>query len=343
MIVHLEHRGVASVLGTLFFVVVFMIALGSLAYASSLQSQSSQAEQQALQIDAQRASEDVLFTNGPSGLAMTDTGPSSVVTNHVVLKYPNGTFYLLQGQAVVAAGARESVQALVPSGVCSPGTATCLSKYEQIVEGNPPGSLVGVVTSLGNTFWYQSPGGEVNWSSLFGFPGACPAGESITQLNITLTCASTGEMSSWAKEPVVTTGVGSYDSTSLSVPLPPGHSYAFFAFTAVEPSFGTEKYNFEVHSLPSGASLVIACAPLSYPAGGGNEATNCVSAPSTPIAASNALGFGVSPPVYATPGLFGVVTTGTTGALLQIDFACTYSCGSITLEAGSFMVVQPIG
>ncbi len=138
-----------------------------------------------------------------------------------------------------------------------------------------------------------------------------------------------------------TTGTGNYVSTTLVATLAPNTNYVFYALTAIAPMTGIEKYNFEVHSLPSGAALVIACTPLSYPIGGGsNQATNCVGATGTPIATGNALGFGVTPPAYETPGLFGTVTVGANGGTLEIDFACTNNCGSVTIKAGSFLVVQ---
>jgi len=96
------------------------------------------------------------------------------------------------------------------------------------------------------------------------------------------------------------------------------------------------------YRVPADASLVIACAPMSDPEGGGNLPTNCVDTAGTPIAAQNSLSFGVAPPVYATPGLFGVVSSGREGMTLQIDFACTSNCGSVTLMAGSFMIVQAL-
>jgi hypothetical protein len=88
---------------------------------------------------------------------------------------------------------------------------------------------------------------------------------------------------------------------------------------------------------------VIACAPMSMPFGGGNEPTKCVSSAGTPVAVSNELAFGTAPPVYETPGLFGVVTMGPTGGALGIDFGCTLDCGSVNLRPGSFMLVQPLG
>ena len=263
--------------------------------------------------------------------------------NHAVLRYPNGTIYAIPAAVTIPSGGSIPVQTLIPNGVCPPGTATCLSRYHQIVKGNPPGSSAGLVTGLGNTFWFTSQETQVNWDSLVGFPTACPAGEGVAGLNTTLACASAGSLTSWAKAPTSTSGTGKYISTGLAVPLAANLTYAFYAFTVVEPSIGIEYYNFEVHSLSPGASFVIACAPMSDPGGGGNLPTNCVSTAGTPIAAPNTLSFGVAPPVYATPGLFGVVTSGASGTTLEIDFACTGNCGSLTIKAGSFMVVQVLG
>ena len=144
--------------GTVIFVLIFMLALGSMAYASGLQSQVSVAEAEAQQVAAQRNSESLAFSSGASGLMVSDRGPSSVTVNHIILRFPNGTVYTLPIHASVPQGASAGVEALVPAGVCSPGTATCLSKYDQIVTGGAAGSQVGLVTSLGNSFWYSSAG-----------------------------------------------------------------------------------------------------------------------------------------------------------------------------------------
>ena len=309
------RRGVASVVGTIFFVVVFMLALGSMAYVSSLQSQSSQAEMQAQSLAARRGAESLEFSGGASGLSAINDGPSTLSVQYVVLRFPNGTVYPLVASASLPTGGRLGVQSLIPQEVCAPGSATCLSKYNQIVNGNPPGSTLGVVTSLGNSFWYAYAGSQAQPSTLV----------------------------SWVKTGVSTNGLRQYSSTTLSISLSPGTTYAFAAYTAIEPSFGTEYYNFEVHTLPAGASLVIACTPMSYPQGGGNQPTNCVTATGTPIAAVTGFGFGVSPPVFQTPGVFGLVKVGSTGGTLQLDFACTANCGSVMMRAGSYMVAEPVG
>jgi hypothetical protein len=309
-----RRRGVAAVIGTLFFVLVFMLALGASAYASSLQGQAAQAQMAAQQTASRRGSESIVYASRPTGLAAVDVGPSGASINHIVLRFPNGTAYLLSATALVPAAGSLAVRSIVPSGVCTPGAATCLSKYDQIVSGNPPGSSVGLVTSLGNVFWYVFTSGQVGRGST----------------NAVLSSVSTS-------------GTGGYVSTGLTAALSSSTTYAFYAYTAMSPGWGGELYNFEVHALPAGAALVIACTPASYPIGGGNQPTNCVRSTGTPIAASNSLGFTVLPPVFSTPGVFGTVTTGASGGTLQIDFACLANCGYVTMNAGSFLIVQPVG
>ncbi len=337
------RRGVASVVGTIFFVLVFIVALGSMAYAAGVQEQTAAAQQSAEENVARRGAESLVFSTGTAGLVATNGGPATILVNHVILKFPNGTVYPLVASAAVPVGGSIQVENLIPSTQCAPGAATCVSKYEGIVAGDPAGSSVGVLTSMGNSFWYVYAASRVSWNSLTEFPQACPAGQTISRLNVTITCAPGGAVTSRVKTTVSTTGTGAYSSSGLVLSLAPNTNYVFYAFTAVGPYYGIEGYNFEIHALPAGASLVIACSPMSYPTGGGNQATNCVTSAITPIAASGNLRFGVAPPVFETPGVFGVVTMGATGGVLQIDFACTANCGSVAMEAGSFIVAQPVG
>ena len=338
-----QRHGVASVVGTVFFVLVFMMALGSLAYAWGLQQQSAAAQESAVLAVSNRGEESLAFAESGAGLLATNEGPASVSINHLALRYPNGTVYPMPARAVIAPGDTVLVLSLVPTGICSPGTATCGSRFSQIAEGDPPGSSVGLVTGLGNTFWFTYEDRQVEWSTITGFPPQCPVGEAVSKLNTTLTCTVEGPLSTWVKATVSTTGSNQYTTTGLAFVLPANGTYAFYVFTAIEPETGVEAYNFEVHSLASGASLLIACAPMSEPAGGGNLPTNCVSAAGTPIAANGGPSFGVKPPVFATPGIFGVVNSGPEGSALQIDFACTYNCGGVAMKAGSFMVALPLG
>ena len=303
-------------IGTVFFVVVFLLAVGSMAYASGLQAQASEAELQAQSTASRHGAEALTFTAQASGLTALNDGPSTVAVEYVVLRFPNGTVYPMPATAEIPSGGTASVGGLVPATVCSPGTATCLSKYDQIASGNPSGSSVGLVTSLGNAFWYTYSAPQR--------PLDAP-------------------LSAWVRTDVTTSGKNLYGSTTLAVTLSANTVYTFAAYTAIEPSFGIEDYNFEIHTLPAGATLIIACTPMSYPEGGGNQPTNCVTSTGTPIAGSNSFGFGVSPPVFETPGIFGVVKVGGTAGTLQIDFACVANCGAVTIKAGSYMTAVPAG
>lgn len=311
-----RRRGVASVIGTVFFVLVFLLAIGSMAYASGLQAQASEAELQAQSTASKHGAEALSFATSESGVYALDDGPATLAVDYVVLRFPNGTVYPIPAAAQIPSGGNASVRGLIPGTVCAPGGATCLSMYDQIVAGNPPGSSVGVVTSLGNTFWYT-----------YSAPNAQAA----------------GVLSAWVGADITTTGSDAYGSTTLAVTLAANTTYTFEAYTAIEPTLGIEYYNFEIHPLPPETTLIIACTPMSYPEGGGNQPTNCVTAAGTPIAPEFNLGFGVAPPVFQTPGLFGMVKVGGTGGIFQIDFACVANCGAVTIEAGSYLLMVPVG
>jgi hypothetical protein len=336
-----ERRGIASIVGTLVFLLVFILALGAQAYTSALEAQAASAEEEAQQIASRHGQELLIFGVGASGLTATNEGPTSASINHLILRYPNGTVYSLMATALVSTGGVVAVQSLVPSGVCTPGTATCLSKYNQIVSGNPLGSEVGLLTSMGNSFWYAYSSNLVPWSSLTGFPPSCSTGQFINKLGVTPTCAPAGGVTMWVTADVAT-GSGGYVSTTLTVSLPANGRYVFYAFTAMQGSLGGENYNFELHPLRAGATLVIVCSPMSYPlSGGANQPANCLTSAGTNIAATP-FTIGLTS-TMATPGLFGMVTLGSSGGTLQIDFACVANCGSVIIKAGSFMVVQQVG
>jgi hypothetical protein len=158
---HSKRRGVASVIGMLFMVLVFMLAIGSLVYLSGLQAQASHSAAEAQLLVSQRADESLAFSTQGPALSATDTGPGGVQVVGMVLRFENGTSYVLGTNstprftpAYLASGGAVTVQSLVPSSPCTPGTATCASKYASIVQGQVPGRGVALVTSLGNTFWY---------------------------------------------------------------------------------------------------------------------------------------------------------------------------------------------
>jgi len=304
------RRGVASVLGTIFFVLVFMLAMGALAYASGLQAQVSQADLAAEQVSNMRGAESLALVGNASAIDAVNSGPSSVSINHVILRFPNGTVYPLAAAAVVPTGGAVSLMSLIPAGPCSPGSATCASKFDQILAGDPSGSAVGVVTSLGNSFWYTHSAAE----------------------------SGGGALTAVVTSSVTTTGTKNYGPTGLTVPLSGNTEYVFYVFASISPTVGTEQYNFEVHSLPTGATLLTACSTYGYPTDTGSY-VRCVSSAGKPI--GNGFTFGTLPPIYESPGIFGTLDMGSTPGSLEIDIACTNNCGSVTLNAGSFMVVQP--
>ena len=100
---------------------------------------------------------------------MTNTGAATATAVAMLLKFENGTVFDLNGTssprfqaAVLPAGDEAGVQSMVPAGACSPDGTSCLDAYLTIVDGRTPGRAVGLVTSLGNTFWYvpsAAPGG----------------------------------------------------------------------------------------------------------------------------------------------------------------------------------------
>jgi len=154
-----RRRGIASVIGTIFFVLVLMGAIGALAYMSSVQAQASQAAQQAQLIADRKGQESLQFTVGSSGLTLSNAGAATSEVVAMLLSYPNGTVYNLNSGSTPAfaavalpANANALVGPMVPSGTCSPGTSTCVSRYNAI-SANPSAGNIGLVTSLGNTYW----------------------------------------------------------------------------------------------------------------------------------------------------------------------------------------------
>ena len=143
----------ASVIGTMIFVVVFLLALGAMAYLSGVQAQSTQAQAEAESVASAKGSERLGFAGGGQSLSAQNEGGTTVDINHLILAYPNGTTFTLAVSASVPPGGGVAVAPLVPEGKCG-GSEACLSIYDSVVGGSPPGSALGLLTSLGNTFWY---------------------------------------------------------------------------------------------------------------------------------------------------------------------------------------------
>lgn len=164
--VGVSRQGVASVLGTVVFIFVFMLALGSIAYVTGLQAQSSKAQVQAESLAAAKGTERLDFRGSGPGLAVENVGGAGVYVNHVVMKFPNGTVLAVPTSSMVPAGGSLGLASIVPQGACPPGNSTCRSRLESILAGEPQGAAVGLLTSLGNTFWF--------------YPGDLPAGSSTS-------------------------------------------------------------------------------------------------------------------------------------------------------------------
>lgn len=157
------RRGIASVIGTMLFVAVLMVGLGAFAYVYSLQAQAAQAAQQAQQLLNQKGKEALAFQAGTTTLSVLNDGPTSAKLVAILLKYSNGTVYNLNSASAPAftpvtlqVSTSTAVKPMVPSGSC--GLSTCLSKYNAILVGGASGDAVGLVTSLGNVFWYPTVG-----------------------------------------------------------------------------------------------------------------------------------------------------------------------------------------
>src|SRR5215467_3754056 len=141
-----------------------VLAIGSQIYLMNLQGQSSQGYQQAISTQVRRASEILDFTLPAAGLTVVNGGPTTTRIIGMYIKYPNGSVYsgsTFSGRDVASSSA-VAVQGLVPSGVCLPtGTSTCSSRYGTVVGSATPGYAIGLLTSLGNTFWY-APASSAN-------------------------------------------------------------------------------------------------------------------------------------------------------------------------------------
>jgi len=301
-----KRKGVASIIGTILFVVVFMVAIGAQAYMSSIQAESIQAAQQVQQLVNQRGAEELIYSSPSSGLTVTNDGAISSNVVAVVLKFANGTVYSLSQTTILPSGASVLVQSIIPGGSC--GGATCLSKYNSIISGAAPGSLVGLVTSFGNAFWYTS---------------SSSSGGGAAALVRTTDDASTAGTT--------------VRSTGLTFAMSASTNYAFTAYTEVICGTCVEKFAFQIHTLPAGAALQIVCTGASTESGA-NLPGGCITSAGVDIQDTTAFSFGALGEEWLVV-ISGVVTVGSTSGTLQIDFHCTQNCGSVTLKAGAFMVV----
>jgi hypothetical protein len=328
-----RRRGVASVVGMLFLVVIFMLAIGAQVYVSGVQDQSAQAGEQAQELLIRRAQETLVFAQGAGGLTVTDGGPASAMVVGMVLKFGNGTVYDLNGgsspqfqPAPIPSSGSLQVAPLVPAGTCSPGTASCVAAYDAIVGGGPvSGQGVGLLTSLGNTFWYTP---------------AAPAGGTATSYYLT---AATQGTSSTAFVPVQGLAFSGGGGSSYDVEA----SWGFY-YTA-----GTGPAVFAV-SLPPGATL-LACGGMDFNTGGWPggiaPADVCVSAPDRSLGSTSlesSTDYGVTCTSATVSCQFVehmVVSFGTGGGTFQLEYEVnSYLCSgcSVYVLADSMMEATPL-
>ena len=193
-----RRKGVASVIGTMLFVLVLMAGLGAVAYVYSLQGQSSQAAQQTQQLLNLKGRESLTYQAlGGGVLAVANAGSSASTIRYVILRFANGSVYQFTPNLLIGRGSLLSIPSLIPSQNC--GLSTCLSKYYTILASTNAGNSVGVVTALGNVFW-ENPALAVQAST----PGT----------TVEMTFAASGD-SAFASNPVLVVDGTSYTQSQL--------------------------------------------------------------------------------------------------------------------------------
>lgn len=338
-----SRKGVASVIGALFMVIIFMLGVGAQAYMSGVQAQSNQAVQAAQQAAFRKSSELIAFSTPGAGVTVANGGPTALSIISMIIEFENGSVYSLGQRSTPAftpvtlpQGANLLLRALVPAGVCKDqsgaGTAACLSKYDATVNNAVAGREVGLVTSMGNVFWYSPSASVVKWSQLTGFPAACAEGQFISALASVPTCTTAAGTAVRVVSNLTNSAYGSWMS-ALSVQLGPNANYVFEAYLSVY-STGSGGWNIKVRALPTGAALQLGCVVYGLTSVSGN--VFCNHKAGVPPQSS---GFGVGQDFIQ---YYGTVTMGSVGGPLEIDFVNFNSPGSTTVVGGSFMLVQRI-
>jgi Divergent InlB B-repeat domain len=145
-----RRRGLASIVGTLLFVIVLLAGFAALEYMDTLQNQSVQADQAALGLMASRASASLTFQY-LNGLSVTNTGPTGLTVVDLFLRFANGSIYTVGTDAPMASGGNQGLLSLI-YGTC--GGSSCTSKYDTLLSSSSQGDAIGVLTSTGASFWY---------------------------------------------------------------------------------------------------------------------------------------------------------------------------------------------
>ncbi len=152
-----KRRAVSSIIGMMIFMMIFIAALAVIVTEAGYQSQTSQVQQQAQLLINQKGKEALLFVAGTGGvLEAVNAGQVTVTIVQVVLLFANGTVYDLTpvaADSVMASQAIVKIPSLIPSQVC--GLYACSDRYSGILSSTNINDGIGLVTSLGNTFWVR--------------------------------------------------------------------------------------------------------------------------------------------------------------------------------------------
>ena len=129
----MKRKGIASIVGTLFFALTFLAAVGTFMYIEGAQTQYNQAVQNAQATVDQRQRESLTYQAFPNGtLGIENTGTSSSQLVAAILKLANGSVFSFSQTSTLGSNAVEPVPALIPMNQ-NCGTSTCLSRYNYIL------------------------------------------------------------------------------------------------------------------------------------------------------------------------------------------------------------------
>jgi len=211
----LKRKGIASIVGTLFFALTFLAAVGTFMYIEGAQTQYNQAVQNAQATVDQHQRESLTYQAFPNGtLAIENTGTSSSQLVAAILKLANGSVFSFSQASSIGSNALEPVPALIPMNQ-NCGTSTCLSRYNYILGSSNSGDSIGIVTSLGNVFWLKPA-------------TAVQTGDQSATHQVTFDASGDGSFGS--SNVIVVDGTG-YTASQLPVTLTwfagTQHSYAF--------------------------------------------------------------------------------------------------------------------
>jgi hypothetical protein len=304
----MKGRAIASVVGTIFFVLVLMMAMGAQVYLSGLQVQSDHAAQQDLSLEALRSSERITFSTPVGGLTASGSGPESTKIVMMVLKFSNGTVFDIPETTVLPSGSSTVLQPLATGGSC--GSTSCAKRYSSIVSGASQGS-VGLLTSLGNTFWFV-PAQQSNTQAQYYWTSSLQSTTSTAFVPIT----GLFFLGSPGTHYQVAVAIGYYQSASVS----PGISIGV--------------------SAPTGATI-LACGGMNYPL----SIQACTTTTNVPVGTTVYPGNTLIAVNYCTSSsapcsylasIF--VAMGSTGGTVQLEYKVTSSTTG-TIVANSMLSV----